>query len=169
MRTVLLITLGCVLVAGSLIGAAFSSAAAIAVRSGSITYSESSTSNGSGTVVIGGAFADYGTDRAGVLDRGTVNVVTLKLGSFEVDIAGLEKALRVATDATTCVYVESATAPARLFAGTGDYAGISGTLEVTVRGTGLMPRLSGGACARFDSAEPLVAISTATGTGRVRF
>ena len=81
----------------------------------------------------------------------------------------MEKALRVSTDARTCVYVESVTAPARFFAGTGDYAGISGTLEVTVRGTGLLPRLPGGACASFGTTEPLVAISTATGTGRVSF
>jgi hypothetical protein len=169
MRTVILSRVGLVLVAGSLAGAALATAATPAIHGGSITYSESSTSNGSGTVVIGGAFADYGSDRAGALDRGTVNVVTLKLGSFEVDIARLERALHASTDARTCVYVESVTASARLFAGTGAYAGISGTLEVTVRGTGVLPRLPGGACASFGTAEPVVAISTATGTGRVSF
>jgi len=143
--------------------------AGLAVHAGSITYTEMSTSNGSGTVVIGGAFADYGTDRAGALDNGTVNVVTLKLGSFEVDIAHLEKALHVSTDPSTCVYVESAVAPVRIFAGTGGYKDVSGSITVTVHGTGLLPKLPGGACATYATAEPLVAISTATGAGRVRF
>lgn len=169
MRAVGLIALGWMFVVGNLIGTGVAMGAEFVVHSGSITYTETSTSNGSGTVVIGGAFADYGTDHAGALDNGTVNAVTLKLGTFDVDIARLEKALHVSTDPSTCVYVESAAAPVRVFAGTGAYKDISGTLAISVHGTGVLPRLSGGGCASFSTTDPLVAISIATGSGRVGF
>ena len=57
----------------------------------------------------------------------------------------------------------------RLLGGSGSYAGIRGTLTITVSGRGILPTSSSGACEKGGSAPPLVAVSTASGSGSVSF
>jgi hypothetical protein len=150
-------------------GAAASGAGPVAERGGVVNYFEASTRNGSATVVVTGPFTDYGVDKEAALDGGTVNEIVLKHGSFDLDIKKLDHAVVFAVDSKTCAYIESGTGPARLLGGKGAYAGIRGTLTITVSGRGVLPTSSTGACEKSGYAPPLVAVSTAFGSGPVAF
>ena len=143
--------------------------AAAAPRGGVIDYYESSVANGSGTVVVSGAIDDYGVDHAGALGGGSVNQIVLKRGSFAVAIAALGRAVVFSVDRRSCVYRESGHGTVRVLDGTGAYAGIRGSLAITVSGRGVLPRLAGGGCNRTRSGVPLVAVSSAQGSGTVSF
>jgi hypothetical protein len=166
---VLLLT-GLAVLGGALLGGAAAARAGPMARGGGLLhYFETSTRNGSATVVVTGPFTDYGTDREAALAGGTVNEIVLKHGSFDLDISRLEHAVAFSVDSRTCAYVESGTGPARLLGGSGSYAGIRGTLTITVSGRGILPTSSSGACEKGGSAPPLVAVSTASGSGSVSF
>jgi hypothetical protein len=145
-------------------------AAVGAGRAGGILhYFETSTANGTGSAVVSGVFSDYGVDHEGTLDGGNGNEIVLQKGSFEVEIARLNHSVRFSLDPVSCVYRESGSAPTTLQNGTGAYAGIKGTVTITVAGTGILPRLADGKCNTTHTAAPLVALSTAQGSGRVSF
>jgi hypothetical protein len=168
MRVLLLLLTGLAVLGGALrAGPAASGAGAPPGRGKVLNYFETSTRNGTATVVVTGSFTDYGLDKEGALDGGTVNEIVLKHGSFDIDIAKLDHAVVFSVDDKTCAYIESGTGPARLLGGTGAYAGIRGTITITVSGRGILPTSSTGACEKSGSAAPLVAVSTAFGSGTV--
>jgi hypothetical protein len=168
MRTVSKLA-GLTLAGAAALGAANSLTAVAARPGGTINYFEVSTANGTGTTVLTGAITDYGVDHEGALANGSDNEIVLKKGTFDVDIDKLDRAVKFSVNAKTCVYSESGSGPTSLLAGTGAYAGIKGTLTITVSGRGILPRSSNGRCASAQSAPPLVAVSTAQGSGKVSF
>jgi len=154
---------------GALVVSAVATAGSTPRAGGVVQYFETSTRNGSATVVVTGPFTDYGVDHAGALQSGTVNQIVLKNGSFGLDIVRLDHAVVFAVDSRTCAYSESGSGPTRILDGTGAYAGIKGTLTITVSGRGILPRSSTGVCEKGGDAAPLVAVSTASGSGVVSF
>lgn len=108
--------------------------------------------HGSGKVVIAGAIGDYGTgvntDADGKPDpNGDHAKLTLTKGTFVVDAVTLDVLQNKATpafDPATCSAVLSTTAPVKLLDGTGLYAGISGTVDITASGIFVLPRYKTG-------------------------
>lgn len=97
---------------------------------------------------------------------------TLKHGTFVADATGFFNALNHASfsfSKTTCSGTFGATGPATLGNGTGQYAGISGTLRVTGTFAQVGPRLKNGKCNMSQTAKPLAQFSAVTGTGHVTF
>ena len=133
-------------------------------------YESGSDVTGVGQDVITGAFTDYGVDHAGIADDGQVNKIVLTKGSFEVNTAELDKSLTpVSEDATTCTIVLKGTGPTKLLAGTGAYAGISGTITVTEQTALIFPKLSSGKCNESETARPLAGPYWVSGSGSVSF
>lgn len=156
--------------AGALLVATNAPAAGPAPRPGGVLhYFETSTKNGTATVVVTGPFTDYGVDHASARASGSVNEISLKQGSFALDITRLDHAVVFSVDSATCAYSESGTGPTRILDGTGAYAGIRGTLTITVSGKGILPKSNNGVCEKDGYAAPLVAVSTASGSGTVSF
>jgi hypothetical protein len=108
--------------------------------------------HGTGKIVIAGAIGDYGigvsTDADGKRDpNGDHAKVTLTKGTFVVDAVTLDVKQTKATpafDPATCSAVLSTTAPVTLLDGTGLYAGISGTVDITASGIFVLPRYTSG-------------------------
>jgi hypothetical protein len=133
-------------------------------------------------IVIVGAIGDYGTatsiNKAGKVESNG-NYVRIKLskGGFEVNSVALDKNTSNAPpqldSPTTCSYVFGGSGPVTLFNGSGLYAGISGTLQITQVYAGIGPRLSTGAkkgqCNQSNNAQPIAFWGSITGKGTVKF
>jgi hypothetical protein len=119
--------------------------------------------------VITGAITDFGTDHEGVAGHGTINRIILSKGSFEISIASLAKAPPPAVNPKTCAFecTISASIPIVKGSGKGAYAGITGTVKVTITEVGILRRLKSGKC--NTSATPLAGFSWTKGSGTVSF
>jgi hypothetical protein len=128
-------------------------------------------------ILVTGVIGDYGTgvpvnakgqhDPAGQFER-----IKLRHGSFIIDNRKLNAA-SMATNPVrnlqTCSLVIDAHAPAALSAGTGMYAGISGTVTLSSSFAAIFPHKSGstGTC-NFDTSA-LSTANTTSAKGSVRF
>ena len=133
-------------------------------------------------IVIIGAIGDYGTatsiDKDGKVDSNG-NYVKIKLtkGTFEVNSVALNKKTNNAPptveNKTTCSYGFGGSGPVTVFNGTGAYAGISGTLQITETFAAVGPLFKTGAkkgeCNTSNSAQPVSFWGSITGKGTVRF
>jgi hypothetical protein len=109
-------------------------------------------------------------------EDGHFEKVTLKKGTFMIDTTALDKKMeasvrpQVASDAT-CSVGMGATAPVKLFDGTGLYKGISGNVKVTITFTGVGGRYQSGAhkgqCDQDSGAR--AELGFVTGRGSVQF
>jgi hypothetical protein len=122
--------------------------------------------------ILTGAITDHGKDYEGVAGNGTINKLVLSKGSFEVSIAKLVRshaAPRV--DAKTCSFTQTviASIPIVKGSGKGAYAGITGTIKVTITEAGILPKLKSGTCNESQSAPPVAGVSWAKGSGTVSF
>jgi len=134
-----------------------------------------------GSIVITGAVADYGrtlnTNKAGVPTPGGYYArLILHKGSFRVNAVAFNlKANNVQPtfDAATCSAWLSVSGPVTLFGGTGAYAKISGTINITEDAAFILPRYAAGKdkgqCNESNNAQPLATWGSITGTGTVRF
>jgi len=143
----------------------------------------SSGLGGGGRVLITGAIGDHGTTRsvnqAGKpasngnyvklsLTQGTILLNKTKLNAVVNRAFGAAK-----VNSATCSLsvVGSATLP--LVSGTGHYAGIAGTVRITISAGFVLPRYTSGAragrCNESNSAQPTGSLQVITGTGSVRF
>jgi hypothetical protein len=138
---------------------------------------EAATSGATSPIVITGAIGDSGTatseTKSGKVDSsGDYVKVVLKRGTFMINSVELDqignKAQPVGSQATCSAFVQ-VTGPVTLYRGTGAYAGISGTLEVTEVFAFVGPRDASGACNTSNSAVPVASFSTITGAGIVKF
>lgn len=140
------------------------------------------TPNGAGgAFMFTGAIGDYGsTQRMTATGSPSANgdfvKFTLKHGTFVADATGFFTALNHAKfsfDKATCSVSGRATGPATLSKGTGQYAGISGTLKVSGTFAQVGPRLKSGKhkgqCNPSQNAKPLAVFNAVTGTGHVSF
>jgi hypothetical protein len=138
--------------------------------------------NGGGPIVITGAIGDYGQtldiNKNGTPDPNNGNYVkvTLHKGTLEVNKTILDAKSNKAQpnfDVATCSAAISVTGPITLFDGTGLYAGIAGTLNVTINEGFVLPRLTTGKdkgqCNESNSATPLSEYGVVIGTGTVSF
>ena len=132
---------------------------------------------GGGPVLFTGAIGDYGTTQRETAS-GTPNAngnfvkFTLKHGTFVGDGTGLFDAINHAKfsfNSSTCSGSGGGSGPVTLSAGTGQYAGISGTFRVTVTFAEVGPRLKNGKCNMKQNAKPLAQTGSITGSGHVSF
>jgi len=134
------------------------------------------TNNGAtGPIVITGAIGDYGTATT-INKDGTVNSsgnyvkIVLKKGTFEINSIAFNKATNSAqptSNAANCSNVVIATGPVTLFDGTGAYAGIGGTLTITLNVAYIAPKTANGKC--NENTQPADFFATITGSGVVSF
>jgi hypothetical protein len=156
-------------------------ALAASPASGPIQVFVTNTSPTKAKIVITGAIGDYGTtltvDKNGKADaNGAYQKVTLKKGGFWLNATALNKKLDSASpvvNKTTCSLLFTGSAPTTPYDGTGAYAGIGGTVKVTIIFAGIAPRFSSGAhkgqCNFGQNVNPLGQYQSITGTGTVHF
>jgi hypothetical protein len=129
---------------------------------------------GNGTIVIAGAIGDYGKTKQ--LKNG-LGKALLHKGTFEVDLNAISKKLNhskpMIQNAKTCSFVFGATAPMKVFDGTGMYKETSGTVMLTETFAGYGPFYKTGAhkgeCDASENATPLAQWGSVTGVGTVKF
>ena len=126
-----------------------------------------------GKVLITGAVGDYGTivntDATGKVNpAGPYNVAHLKHGTITFNSTAVNKkyaTLKPQINSTNCSYSYTVSGPVPVTAGTGEYAGISGSVHLTATSAGVKPRTSGGAC----TGHPTDRFSVIVGSGSVHF
>ena len=170
-----------VAVLGNLLFGAVCTVGAAAPMGGTVHVFVTPGNGAGGTIVITGAIGDYGTtrniDKNGKPDpNGNYGKVSLKKGTFEVDLTKLQTAtnnLQPPVDPTTCAGYASVSEPITILDGTGLYKGIAGTLHITSTFAFVMPTFTSGAkkgqCNESDSAQPLAQYVTVSGSGMVHF
>jgi hypothetical protein len=171
------------LVVGGLAGVA--SGAGSMVPAGGVIdiYASPITANGGvSRIVIIGAIGDYGTATS-INKDGKVNAtgnyvkIRLKKGTFEVNSVALNKKVNSApptvVNKATCSYGFAGSGPVTVFNGTGAYAGISGTLQITETFAGIGPPYKTGAkkgeCNLSNNAQPVSIWGSITGKGTIKF
>jgi hypothetical protein len=134
-----------------------------------------------GTIVITGAIGDYGKttsiNQNGKPDsNGNFVKIVLHKGTFEINSTAFNaetKNLQPTVYASTCSAVGSATGVVTLLDGTGLYAGISGTVNVTATFGFIGPLYKSGKnkgqCNLSNSAQPISQYTLITGSGTVSF
>jgi hypothetical protein len=139
-------------------------------------------SGNGGRIFIAGAIGDYGRtlniNKNGTPDpNGNYGKITLQKGTFEVNKTALNtkmgNAQPVVNNLKTCSGLISGTAPVTLFDGTGLYAGISGTVTVSITQVFIFPFYATGKhkgqCNESNSSQPVAAYESVTGSGTVSF
>lgn len=131
-----------------------------------------------GKILLTGAIGDYGTtisvNAAGKpAKHGTYVLLKLKKGTILVDVTTLNSALDSAkpttVSSTNCSATLHATSSVSLVKGTGTYAGISGTIAMTLSLGAIARKTKSGACT-FKTTSPVLATYTSfIGTGTVSF
>lgn len=128
-----------------------------------------------GNILITGAIGDYGKVRR-IKGQTDFSLVKLHKGAFEINTSKLLAATRSATptrNTATCSYSRSETAPVTVLDGSGLYAGISGTLDLTAYSAETGPLYTSGShkrqCNTSNNAVPNALFVTAIGTGTVSF
>jgi hypothetical protein len=133
-------------------------------------------------ILVVGAIGDHGTatsiDKDGKVDSNG-NYVRIKLskGTFEVNSAALNTKVNNAppllASKATCTYVFGGSGPVTVFNGSGLYAGITGTLQITETFAGQGPLYQTGAkkgqCNTGNSAQPVASWSAITGKGTIKY
>jgi hypothetical protein len=134
-----------------------------------------------GTIVITGAIGDYGKtttiDKNGKPDgNGNYVKIALQKGTFEVDSTKLNAISNKAQpdfDKATCSYSFSATAPVKLFNGTGLYEGLKGSVNITLNfgfvGADYKTGPHKGQCNTNMNAPTIAQYGSISGTGSVSF
>jgi hypothetical protein len=150
-------------------------AAAATPKGGAIRVFVSQASQIRSKTTVTGAIGDYGTgisqDKNGTPDaQGNYEKIVLSQGTFVVNDSGLDKALhahgKVQLNRSNCSFVFSGTGPGTISSGTGAYAGITGTLTITITAATIEPR-KGASCNL--SAPGKGKYEAVTGSGTVSF
>jgi hypothetical protein len=158
-----------------LIGTATATAAATP-RGGVIhVYVVPGNGQGNGTILVVGAIGDYGKTHKAI---GEIGKVLLHKGTFDVNLKAINEKINhakpIVESSTTCSGAFSATAPAKLFNGTGAYKGISGTIMLTETFAGYGPFYKNGPhkgqCEiNSPNATPIAQWGSVTGVGTVKY
>ncbi len=166
-----------VAVLGSLLFSGASAFGATDPAGGAIQVWGTPANNGGGAVVITGAIADGGksmrVNASGKPDKkGNYKLLELKKGNILLNgtqiTAALNNANPTAFNTTTCSGAFTGTAALPIVSGTKAYAGISGTVNVTVTFAIVLP-LTKGTCNENTNANPIAQYGSISGTGTVSF
>lgn len=174
------VVLGATVLVTTLLGGAAASGAT--PPAGGAVHLYSPQINGiKGTIVITGAIGDYGKtttiNQNGKPDsNGNFVKIVLHKGTFEVNSTAFNaetKNLQPSVNASTCSALGSATGVVTLLDGTGLYAGISGTVNITATFGFIGPVFKSGKnkgqCNFSNSAQPISQYTLITGNGTVSF
>ena len=172
------VVLGCAL-AGSV--GATAQVASASPSNGQISVYVTPSNGAKSKIVITGAIGDYGTatsvDQNGKVDQnGNFVVIALKKGTFKVDSTALNQAannVQPTVNTTTCSATGTGSGSVTLMDGTGLYAGISGTINITETFAFVGPPFKSGSkkgqCNLGNNAQPLAQYASLTGSGAVTF
>jgi hypothetical protein len=157
--------------------AAFGATAHSAPAGGAIKVFATPGNGATGKIVVTGAIGDFGTTtnvtKSGKpSSNGSYVKIKLKKGGFLVNAVALNKKInstKPSINSTTCSFSVSVSAPVTLSQGTGQYAGISGKVKITVSFAFLAPRTASGQCNMNNNAKPLAHYQSIQGTGHVSF
>lgn len=164
---------------GSLLLSGTSAFGATDPAGGAIQVWGTPASNGGGPVVITGAIADSGksanvNSSGKPTKKGTYKLLSLKNGTIVLNTTQLGKDLNNPNtpprtfNSTTCSGSFAITDPVPIVSGTKAYAGISGTVNVTVTFAFVLP-LTKGKCNENTNANPVFSYGSISGTGTVSF
>jgi hypothetical protein len=138
-----------------------------------------SANGANGKILVAGALGDFGKyvtiNKAGKPDQsGNFVRVTLQKGAFEIDSTALNQRAADSEpifNQNTCSGYETITGPNTLLKGSGAYAGITGTINVTETIEYDLSRYKSGAkqgqCNTADTTKPLAFSGYVVGTGTV--
>ncbi len=116
---------------------------------------------GNPTAFVGnGLFTD-----AGKLSGPNGDKATLSQGGFVVNSSKIKFAF--GGNPHTCFVIVTVSGTISLHHGTGAYAGISGTLPVSGKLVGVLPRLKNGKCNGGNNVQPLETVGVLSGSGKV--
>jgi hypothetical protein len=174
------VVLGATVLATTLLGGAAASGAN--TPAGGTVQIYSPQLNGvHGTIVITGAIGDYGKtttiNQNGKPDsNGNFVKILLHKGTFEINSTAFNaetKNLQPTVYTSTCSAVGSATGAVTVFDGTGLYAGISGTVNITATFGFIGPLFKSGKnkgqCNLSSNSQPVSEYTLITGSGTVSF
>ena len=148
---------------GSLVFSSTSALGASAPAGGAIQVWGTPTNNGGGHVVLTGAIADSGTSATvnssgKPTKNGKYKLLVLKKGTILLNTTQLNAAVNNANpttfNSTTCSGSFAGTAPVPTVSGTKAYAGISGSVNITVTFAIVLP-LTKGKCNTNTNANPI--------------
>jgi hypothetical protein len=170
------------LVVGVLAGLTIAGSTALASSApagGPIRVFVTETSPVKSKITVTGAIGDYGTalsvNKNGKPNpNGNYEKITLKQGGFWVNGTALNKLkTKPQVNKATCSFSFTGSAPTTVFNGTGLYAGISGTVKITVTFAAIAPRFKTGAhagqCNFGNKAPALGQYQSIEGAGNVKF
>lgn len=136
------------------------------------------TNGGGGPVVLTGAIGDSGTsanaNSSGTPSKnGTFKLLKLKKGTILLNTTQLNKENNANTppttfNSTTCSGTFVVTAPVPVVGGSKAYAGITGTVTVSVTFAIVLP-LTKGKCNMNTNANPIAMYGSVSGSGTVSF
>jgi len=166
--------LGAAVLCGGLL---FGGAAAFAQTpsGGAIQVWATATPNGGGSVLLTGAIADSGksanvNSSGKPTKNGSYTLLELKKGTILLNSTQLDTAMNNANptsfNTTTCSGSLAGTEPVPIVSGTKAYAGISGTVNVTLTIALILP-LTNGKCDMSTNANPVAQYGSVTGSGTV--
>jgi hypothetical protein len=117
----------------------------------------------SSTIILTGAFADYGHTGG----NGSGKTV-LQKGTITVSLAKVKPTVQ-AFNVAECSFKFSAAGPIKILRGTGAYKGITGSFKFSETGIGIGVRLASGACNTANNAPSIASVFSGSGTGTVKF
>ncbi len=170
---------GVALAGGVLIGG--SAVAATPMSGQTQIWANLGNGNGPFSVVFTGAIGDHGkaysATSSGAITKKTsgYKLFVLQHGSFLVNSKTLNAALNnnnappTTENNTTCSVTFVVTDPVTFVKGTKAYAGITGTVTVTVSFAEVGPKNKNGSCNESNSAKPLATYGSVAGTGTVTY
>jgi hypothetical protein len=134
-------------------------------------------SQGKGKILFTGAVGDYGSSSPTLSSGGKkYGIATLTKGTIKIDLTAISAKVNGANptiDAATCSGSLTETAPSAVVSGTGLYAGIHGTLQITESfgfvGSTYKSGSKKGQCNMSNTAPTLAEMGTVYASGTVSF
>jgi hypothetical protein len=168
MKSALKAAIGCSVVAvglgwGSVAATAQSSTTGGAIQ---VWVTPSLTNNGGGKILITGAIGDNGITKKGK----NSNMAVLKKGTITVNLKQFNAAGNSANptiNQSSCSGSFSYSAPVPIVSGTGAYAGITGSFNLTGQFAFILPRTKSGSCNTSNNANPISQYASVMGSGSV--
>jgi hypothetical protein len=133
--------------------------------------------NGGGKVLITGVVGDYGIGQnvnssGQPSKKGSYKKLLLKKGTILVNVTQYGTAqnnVNPPINNSNCSTTFTVTAPIQIVSGTGAYAGITGTVNLTGQFGAVLPKTKSGSCNTSNNSNPLNQYISVTGSGTVSF